>query len=48
VPVDGLASVLVTEHHEGTKSALIFMERDTVERVRLSSSSSLFIVRIPP
>jgi hypothetical protein len=47
VPVDGLASVLVTEHYEGTKPALVFIERDTVERVRLSSSSSLFIVRIP-
>jgi hypothetical protein len=48
VPVDGLASILVTEYYEGTKPALIFIKRNTVKRVRLSSSSSLFIVRIPP
>jgi hypothetical protein len=48
VPVDGLASVLVTKYYEGTKPALIFIERDTVERIRLFFSSSLFIVRIPP
>jgi len=47
VSVDGLASVLITEYYEGIKPALIFIERNTVERVRLFSSSSLFIVRIP-
>jgi hypothetical protein len=48
VPVDGLASVLVTEYHEGTKPAFYVRERDTVKRVRLSFSSSLYVARVSP
>jgi hypothetical protein len=48
VPVDGLASGLVTEYHEGTKPVFYVRERDTVKRVRLSSSFSLYLARVSP